>query len=340
MKELIVEGPYFEDLSLGQILESPPEVTLTAGYAAWHQALFADRLRIPLSQPLSAAVLGSAQAQVHPSLLCNVTTGQTTYVTQEVKANLFYRGLIFQQPVFIGDSIRTESKVVALRQNRAKEGRAATGLVVLEMTISNQHGDEISRFWRCPMIPCRDPQAETGHEDDLDQFSGEIDLDRVKEIVASKWDLRAFSERVQGIHFNQVEKNSRYLVKARDTVTSAPELVRLTLNMARAHTDVEASIYDRKLVYGGHVISMAAAQLVRALPNLVTIMGWRDCGHLAPVFEEDILRSEITIAEKHPMAAQGGLLDIEIATFAERGEGKDKGSESKVLDWKLIGLMA
>ncbi|RLA46639.1 MAG: acyl dehydratase [Gammaproteobacteria bacterium] len=340
MKELFVEGPYFEDIYVGQQLESPPDVTITAGYASWLQALFADRMRVPLSQPLSAAVLGSERPAVHPSLLCNVTTGQTTYITQEVKANLFYRGLVFTQPVFIDDTISTQSKVVALRQNKAKEGRAATGLVVLEMTITNQHGDEISRFWRCPMIPCRDPKAETGHNDDLDQFSGKIDLESVKQIVAKNWNLAAFRERVQGNHFDQIEENSRYLIKARDTVSCAPELVRLTLNMARAHTDVDASIYDRKLVYGGHVISMAAAQMVRALPNLVTIMGWRDCGHLAPVFEGDILRSEISITAKHPLSDQGGLLDIEIATFAQRGEGDEKGSEAKVLDWNLIGLMA
>ena len=74
MTTKIIEGPYFEDLRVGQVLEAPPDVTITAGYVAWHQALFADRLRIPLSQPLSKAVLGSDQPLVHPGLFCNVAT--------------------------------------------------------------------------------------------------------------------------------------------------------------------------------------------------------------------------------------------------------------------------
>ena len=65
-------------------------------------------------------------------------------------------------------------------------------------------------------------------------------------------------------------------VEARDTVTMAPELVRLSLNMAMTHTDVSRSVYDKRLVYGGHTISMAASQLARILPSLAMIVYlWR-----------------------------------------------------------------
>ena len=72
-------------------------------------------------------------------------------------------------------------------------------------------------------------------------------------------------------------------------MTLAPELVRMTLNMAMTHTDATRSVYGKRLVYGGHTISIAGSQLARAVPNLVTILAWEKCDHVGPVFEEDIL---------------------------------------------------
>ena len=133
-----VEAPYFEDLKVGQLFSDAPAVTLTAGHAAFHEALFGDRLRLPLDAILCEKVTGSARALVHPNVICNIAIGQTTSPTQRVKGNLFYRGLILHQPVFVGDTLRTSTKIVALKQNRAKSGRDATGMAVLEIHVNNQ----------------------------------------------------------------------------------------------------------------------------------------------------------------------------------------------------------
>jgi acyl dehydratase len=45
-----VEAPYFEDLKVGQLFSDAPAVTLTAGHAAFHDALFGDRLRLLLGE--------------------------------------------------------------------------------------------------------------------------------------------------------------------------------------------------------------------------------------------------------------------------------------------------
>ena len=148
MSKIQISGPYFEDFKVGEYLEDPPSVTVTEGHAVMHQALFGDRLRLPLDRHLCEKVTGSATALVNPGLLCNTVIGQTTYASQMVKANLFYRGLIIKLPVYIGDSLYTRTKVVALKQNKPKPGRAATGVVALEMVVNNQHGDEVMKFWR------------------------------------------------------------------------------------------------------------------------------------------------------------------------------------------------
>ena len=172
----LVGGPYFEDFALGQVFDQSPALTLTAGHAALHQALVGDRLKLALDAPLSLAVTGHDQPLAHPSLVCDVAIGQSTVPTQRVRGNLFYRGLVLLQPVFIGDTLRTSTEVVALKQNRPRDDGTATGLVVLRITTQNQRGEQVLDFWRCAMIPLRDPTAQTGHADTFDAIPAELDM--------------------------------------------------------------------------------------------------------------------------------------------------------------------
>ena len=340
-KTIEVLGPFFEDYTHQQMMEQAPSVTITSGHAAIHQSLFADRLRLPLDQELCKKILDSNHLLVNPHLLYNLAAGQTTYASQNVKGNLFYRGMVFKKPVFIGDTLTTTTKVIALRQNKKKEGRPATGMVVLEIQVLNQHEEEVMFFWRCPMIPCREPNAETGHEDSFDSIPAGIDIEAIKKAVPAHWKLDAFQKEFSGKHFAQAEEETTYKIGARDTITSAPELARMTLNMAMTHTDADASTYKKRLVYGGHTISIAAAQIVRALPNLVTVMAWKSCKHTAPVFEGDILRTEVTLVQKHPLEKNGGLVELHAEVYANREEQtQESAQEIKVLDWELIALMA
>ena len=338
---IAVDSPYFEDLAVGQVFDDAPAVTLTSGHAVFHTALFGDRLRLPLSEPLCHAVTGSRRALAHPNLVCNVAIGQTTTPSQRVRGNLFYRGLVLQRPVFIGDTLTTSTEVVARRQNRKKPGRDATGIAVLQVHVENQRGETVLHFWRCPMLPCRDPAAETGAADSFGAIPAELDMDAVRAAVVSDWRLDVFRAAAAGPHFDDIEAGTRYVVEAADTVTSAPELARQTLNLAQAHTDAAASPYGRRLVYGGHTISLASAQLSRALPNLVTLIAWRGCDHRAPVFEGDRLQTELEVTATHGLRSGGGLVDLQVLVAAERGpEALEPGKRECVLDWHLLALMA
>ena len=338
IKEII--GPFFEDFTRGQRMEPPPAVTLTRGHMVLHQALFGDRLRLPLDQELCQKVSHRKVLLANPHLFFNMAVGLTTYASQNVKGNLFYRGLVFKKPAFIGDTITATTQVVALRQNKFKAGRAATGMVVLEMRMTNQHQEELMHFWRCPMIPCRNPHAETGHADSLAVIPAEIPKESLAAAVPKNWDLAAFRKAMPGEHFEEIEAPTLYRIHSRDTVTAAPELARATLNMAHVHVDAHASPYQKRLVYGGHTLSMAAAQIMRALPNVVTIIAWRTCDHTAPVFENDTLRTEVQVLAKHPLET-GGLLDLHAEVYADRAAPLENPAEEiKVLDGKLVVLMA
>lgn len=333
---VVCDGPYFEDLEPGRLYSDAPSLTLTSGHAAAHQALVGDRLRIALDAELCAAVTGSERPLAHPNLVCDVAIGQSTEPSQRVLGNLFYRGLVLLAPVFIGDTLSTTTEVVALKQNRSRDDGSATGLAVFRIRTQNQRGEQVLDFWRCPMIPLRDAGAETGHTDRFDSIPDELDPDAVAASVPADWDLGAYRERVPGRHFGDVVPGACFEVAGRDTVTAAPELARLTLNVAKAHTDAGATPHGRRLVYGGHTISVAAAQALRALPNLVTILAWRGCDHLAPVFEGDVLATELSVEGVRELDAAGGLVDLRARVSAERAGGEVE----EALDWSFTALMA
>ncbi|CAN5569153.1 MaoC family dehydratase [soil metagenome] len=333
---VVCDGPYFEDLEPGRLYTGAPALTLTDGHAAAHQALVGDRLRIALDAELCAAVTGSEGSLAHPNLVCDVAIGQSTEPSQRVLGNLFYRGLVLLAPVFIGDTLTTTTEIVALKQNRRREDGSATGLAVFRIRTENQRGERVLDFWRCPMLPLRDGGADTGHDDSFDSIPDELDPDAVAAAVPSGWDLGAFAERVPGRHFEEVAPGASFGIGGRDTVTAAPELARLTLNVAKAHTDAGATAHGRRLVYGGHTISIAAAQALRALPNLVTILAWRGCDHLAPVFEGDVLASELTVEGATGLDGGGGLVELRARVSAERAGGE----VDEALDWSFTALMA
>lgn len=333
-----VGGPYFEDFEPGQVFDDAPGLTLTAGHAALHQAVLGDRMRAPLDAGLSRALTGDQRPLAHPNLVCDVAIGQSTGPTQRVRGNLFYRGLVLLRPVFVGDTLCTRTEVVGLKQNRPRPGAAATGLVALRIQTENQDGEPVLDFWRCPMIPLRDSSAITGHADSFDDIPQELDPALVESAVPTHWCYDVFRQQLPGAHAADLVPGGGYDVEGRDTVTTAPELARLTLNIAQTHTDAGASAHGRRLAYGGYTISVAAAQATRALPNLITMVAWHRCDHLGPVFEGDLLNTDLTVEGVRGLThADASLIDLRAVVRADRDGGN---APQPVLDWRFVALMA
>jgi len=323
-------GPCFDELTVGQRFGAPA-ITLTAGLAAAHQAITGDRLALALDHELCRAVTGG-DPLASPSLVWDVAIGQSTVVTQHVKANLYYRGLAFIRAPRLGDTLRTSTQVVALRQNRPREGRAPTGLAALRITTTDQQDRPVLDFWRCAMLPLRDPARQTGHADDLDQV-GRDNTSEDLGTLARGWQLAALSARAGGPHAADLRTGQSFEVAGGDVVSAAPELARLTLNIAAVHHDRQAGGNGR-LVYGGHAIGLALSQAARALPSLATVVGWHGCDHLAPVREGDTLRSTITVGQIDHLPGGGGLVHLRSVVRADGPPDRD------VLDWRYVALLA
>ena len=327
-----VGGPWFEDLERGQVFDDAPGLTLTAGAAALHQALVGDRLRLALDRPLCREVTGSEAPLAHPNLVCDVAIGQSTGPSQRVRGNLFYRGLVLARPVFVGETLRTRTEIVGLKQNRRRPGAPATGLVAMRVQTCDEHGAPVLDFWRCPMIPLRDAEAETGHADDFADIPQTLDPAQVRAALPPAWRLDRLRAAMPRPYHADLAPGQAFLVEAGETVTGAPELARLTLNLAIAHTDHTGSPHGRRLVYGGHTISIAAAHATRAIPALATIVAWEGCEHLGPVFEGDVLRTELHVQHTGP----DGLAVLRALVSAERPEA----DPAPVLDWTFVAVVA
>ncbi|GAB3068155.1 MaoC family dehydratase [Nocardioides zeae] len=315
---------------MGQEFTSAPGCTLTAGRAATHQALVGDRLVLPLDDDLATRVAGAPVA--HPALVWNVAIGQSTVATHHVRANLFYRRLALLRQPAIGDTLRTVTRVVALRENTRRAGRPPTGLAALRMTTRDQEGRAVLDFYRCAMLPLRGTAA-TGRADDLDAVGAEpLGEDDLEASVAG-WDLGAWARTRPPRGDGAVVRAGDVVVPlGGDVVTGAPELARLTLNVARVHHD-ERAAGGRRLVYGGHTIALASAQAARALPGLVTVLGWAGCDHVGPVHEEDVLDSEVLVERIRPSRTGGAVLDLRVRVRAHA-----EPEPRPVLDWRFSAL--
>ena len=195
-------GPYFDDLSTGQVFDWAPPMTLTAGLAAAHQAIVGDRLRLALDADLCSAVTGVPGPLAHPALVCDVAIGQSTLVTQRVKANLFYRGLVFHRFPVVGDTIYTRTEVVGLRANSAKPGRAPTGMAALRMITIDQADRLVLDFYRCAMLPASPdwrPDDGPALADDLSAIGA--DAAGPASDPTAQWDGAVFRDKVPGPRF-------------------------------------------------------------------------------------------------------------------------------------------
>lgn len=327
-----LDGPaYYEDLAVGQVFHAPG-LTLTAAHAALHQAIVGDRLRLALDGPLCEEVTGQRSVLAHPMLVCDVAIGQSTEPSGRVLGNLFYRGL-GAQPVHLGVTLRTTTTVVAKRRARSSGGQAR-GMVLLHVTSSDAAGQVVLDYYRCPLLPAR---AENPDElgDDIQAAADRAAQRDIHELVPAHWRLDALRRQPLGTLFADLAPGRTWALEAGGTVSCAPELARLSLNLAMTHTDATAGAHGQRLVYGGHLIGVATSQLTKLLPDLATVLAWRSCDHLGPTFEGDLLRSEITLEGLDPLA-DGGLLDARILVSAQGAQDDDP---RPVLDWRLSALM-
>lgn len=324
-----VGGPYYEDLPVGRRFADAPAVTLSDGLAAAHAAIVGGRFAMARDRELALRVAGRALAA--PALAWDVAIGQSTVVTERGIANLFYRGLLFHRLPAIGDTLKTVTTITGRRPSTPRPDRGPRGLVTMRIVTVDQEGRLVLDFHRCALIPARQALS-GGAEGEPEPPDTAITAAAVTPAVAG-WNLApfraAFAEAGAAL-----EAGATYELAGGDVVSSAPELARLTLNLAAIHHDATGT--GARLVYGGHTIGIAAAHISRIFPRTAAILAWDKADHLGPVNEGDTLHSAVTIetATPHGEATLAGLRTRVTATAGRDQPRRD------VLDWRLTALIA
>ena len=198
-------------------------------------------------------------------------------------------------------------------------------------------------FWRCAMLPLRDQGAQTGHEDDLAQIGQPAAAARPERAGQRMAAGPVRAAVAGGPRLAELRAGQSWPVPGGDVVSSAPELARLTMNVAMVHHDLSAA-GGQRLVYGGHAIGLALAQAARSLPSIVTVAAWHGCDHLGPVHEGDTLRSTLSVEQVDELPGGGGLVHLRSQVRAEAPQARrrpgDTGARRDVLDWRFIAVVA
>ncbi|MBO9523697.1 MAG: acyl dehydratase [Nocardioidaceae bacterium] len=321
------DGPYFEDIEVGAVVSAPGQ-TIDAGSRAVHRAILGDRLALAADDALAERVTGRP-GLAHPGLVWDIAIGQSSVLTRQVVANLFYRDLRFHATASAGDTLTTTTEVLATTRARARADRPPRGKVLLRMTTRDQAGRVVLTLDRCALVRCRDgspaaaPAAAAG-----EAFVAPAGLRPLTTPTwLDGWDLEPLRQGEP----TPVTVGYRAELSYGDVVSSAPELARLTGNVAAVHHDASAG-GGRRLVYGGHAIGLALGQVCRLVPGLVTVTEWFACDHVGPVHEDDTLTTRVSVLGTEDYRDGAVLAVLHAETWAA--------GRRPVLDWTFVGVVA
>ena len=316
-----LDGPYYEDMSVGQVLPRQPSVVIDEGMAALYQSMVGERLPMTMDPAVFEAVTGRAGRLASPALVIHLSIGHSTTLSRRVVANLFYRDLRLLRPVLIGQSIATTVTVAALADSRPRPGRPHRGKVLVDI-VTTADGEPAVTYQRAPLMPQAGGE-QPGHAGDLGS-DPPLELASYADLVPAGWDFTVLGPGTDW------RPGDTVVDPARDVVENALQLVRLTNNLAMVHRDADESPYPQRLLYGGHVVGLAQASLSRVLPGMATVVGWHACDHTGPAFEGDQVSFRHTLLDTVP-AGGGRAFAVQVEGFAHRTEEPDK-----ILDWTVI----
>ncbi|TMC54291.1 MAG: MaoC family dehydratase [Chloroflexi bacterium] len=142
-------GRFFEDFAVGDVYEHPLGRTITTADNIWFTLLTQNTAPIHFDHEYAART-EFGKPLVNSCLTLSLVTGQSvTDVSQNVMANLGWDEIHLPNPVFEGDTVRSRSQVLELRESRS---RPNVGIVQVRTTGYKQDGTEVITFRRTALI--------------------------------------------------------------------------------------------------------------------------------------------------------------------------------------------
>ncbi len=313
-------GNFFEDFSVGQTLAHATPRTVTGGDVALYTALYGGRFAIHSSDEF-ARELGLPRSPVDDLLVFHVVFGKTVPdVSLNAVANLGYAECRFGVPVYPGDTLSTRSEVIGLRAT--SDGH--NGVVHVRSTGRNQRGEIVLDYVRWVMVRKGDaaaivagvPSPALAPALKPAGLAVPSDLDAARfDTGASgspfRWGDYAAGERIDHVDGMTIEEAEHMLA------------TRLYQNTARVHFDrhrQESDRFGRRLVYGGHVISLARALSFNGLANAFRVAGINAGAHVAPTFAGDTIYAWSEILDVAALPPRTDIGALRVRTVATRNQ--------------------
>src|SRR3954453_15552467 len=142
-------GRFFEDFAAGDVYEHPLGRTVTETDNIWMTLLTQNTAPIHFDHHY-AAQTEFGRPLVDSTFTLALVTGQSvTDISQNVMANLGWDEVRLPAPVFEGDTIYSQSEVLAVREPKS---RPNVGIVTVRTTGYNQDGVTVITFTRTIMV--------------------------------------------------------------------------------------------------------------------------------------------------------------------------------------------
>jgi 2-methylfumaryl-CoA hydratase len=310
-------GNFFEDFTLGQTIVHATPRTLTVGDVSLFTGLYGSRFAVQSSDHFAQAI-GYPVAPIDDMLVFHIVIGKTVPdVSRNAVANLGYAEFRFLKPVYPGDSLASTSEVIGIKQN----SNGITGTVYVRSTGRNQDGEPVLSFARWVMVNKRDPDSPAPRTTipKLDEIVDPATLgDAIPSLDMSAYDYAlAGSDRRWGDY----EIGEKIDHVDGQTIEEAEHQIatRLYQNTARVHFNqhIEGKgRFGRRLVYGGHVISIARSLQFNGLANAFHLAALNGARHVAPSFAGDTIYAWSEILDKQELPKHRDLGALRVRLFA------------------------
>jgi 2-methylfumaryl-CoA hydratase len=339
-------GNFFEDFRLGQQIVHAVPRTVSEGDVALYLGLTGSRFVLHCSDAFAQG-LGYDQAPLDDLLVFHLVFGRSVAdISLNAIANLGYAQCRFGAPVYPGDTLSARSTVIGLKENSNRE----TGIVYVKTTGANQMGDVVLDFVRWVMVRKRDPQAKVSEmqvpdlvgsvaAEDLPVPDG-LQMTHYDRVLAGSphcWEDYAKGERIDHVDGMTLEES--------DHMTAT----RLYQNNAKVHFNQHTEAkgrFGRRLIYGGHIVSVARALSFNGLANAFRILAINGGRHANPSFAGDTIYAWSEVLETMELGGDDlGALRLRTIATKDRpcadfpgpdGEGKYPAEVVLDLDYTVL----
>ncbi len=330
-------GRFFEDYRVGETITHAVPRTIKMGERALYHMLYPARHALYSSDQFAQSC-GLPFSPLDDMVVFHVVFGKTVPdISLNAVANLGYAEGRWLLPVWPGDTIHSQSEVIGLKQN----SNGKTGVVWVRTTGFNQHDQAVMTYVRWVMVKKRDVDSDAP-ETVIPELAHTVAPDAL--VIPKGLDFTGYDFALAGEphRLSDYEIGEKIDHVDRVTIEEAEHMLatRLWQNTAKVHFDATNRADGKRLIYGGHIISMARALSFNGLANAQMIAALNGGSHVSPCFAGDTIGAWSEVLDKAKTSAPGvGAIRLRlVAHRAEATPGTLKTEDGKYAPGVLLDL--